>query len=91
MSDTACLRLTSVLDFRAAQPLKASLLEHRGKPLELDASDVERFGGLCLQVLAAARASWAAEGHAFAIANPSEAFSSALTLMGGAEHLGVNP
>ena len=90
MPDHVSLRLPSVLDMRAAQPLKASLLEHRGKPLELDASEVERFGGLCLQLLVAGRTSWSADGCAFTVVNPSEAFLSALMLMGGAEHLGVN-
>jgi len=60
---TNTLRLDRVLDLKAAQPLKAALAEHRGASVRLDASDVERLGGLCLQVLIAARRAWSEEGH----------------------------
>ncbi|RZJ31130.1 MAG: STAS domain-containing protein [Brevundimonas sp.] len=60
---SAAVVLPSVLDIRAAGPLQAELLGLRGQPVTLDASAVERLGGLCLQVLLSARATWAADGQ----------------------------
>jgi chemotaxis protein CheX len=60
MSET--LILAEVLDLNAAEPLKAELLALRGHELTLDASAVERLGGLCLQILLSARKTWAADG-----------------------------
>ena len=60
MSDAApvVLTLSPVLDLTAAEPLKAELLAHRGRVLVVDASGVERLGGLCLQVLLSALSLW---------------------------------
>jgi chemotaxis protein CheX len=76
------LTLPAILDLTAATALRRDLLERRGADLELAAGDVERIGGLCLQVLLAAQATWAADGHTFKIAGPSEALSEALAAMG---------
>jgi chemotaxis protein CheX len=75
------MNLPQILDLAAAAPLRQALLEARGQPLELDASRVERLGGLCLQVLLSAQAVWAADGYAFRIVNPSPAFAEAARLM----------
>lgn len=75
------MRLQANLDIGAAAPLKRSLLAARGKPLALDAGEVERLGGLCLQVLLAARAMWAADGHDFKVVQPSQAFTEGVRLM----------
>jgi chemotaxis protein CheX len=48
-----------VLDLSAASPLRENFIGRRGSALRVDASRVERLGGLCLQVLIAARAAWA--------------------------------
>jgi chemotaxis protein CheX len=48
-----------VLDLNAAASLRAYFIGQRGSSLRVDASRVERLGGLCLQVLIAARAAWA--------------------------------
>ena len=40
------MKLTSVLDLRAAKPLWAEVSAARGQALEVDASEVERLGGL---------------------------------------------
>jgi len=61
------LVLPAVLDIRAAGRLQAELLGLRGRPLTLDASAVERLGGLCLQVLLSARALWAADGQTLTV------------------------
>ena len=54
----------------------------RGRPLKLDASRVERLGGLCLQVLLSARITWAVDGLPIAVVNSSPAFTDALALFG---------
>jgi chemotaxis protein CheX len=75
-------RLAPVLDLNAAGALHADLLARRGAPLEIDGGDVQRLGGLCLQVLLSARRTWAEDGLPFNLATPSEPMSSALALLG---------
>ena len=85
---TDSLLLADALDMRAAAPLLDEVRRRRGAPLTLDGSRVERLGGQCLQVLLAARTAWAADGHGFAIFNPSTALKDGWALMGaGAEPL----
>ena len=43
--------------------------------LALDASGVDRLGGLCLQVLLSARKTWAADGQPFTVRAASDAFA----------------
>jgi chemotaxis protein CheX len=76
------VQLPEVMDLNQAQPLAARLRGMRGKAVALDASRVERVGGLCLQVLLSARNSWASDNFPIAIVNPSQAFSDALALFG---------
>lgn len=76
------LKLPPVLDVRSAGPLCERLRAVRGTGLKLDASEVERLGGLCLQVLISARKTWQADGKAFAVLAASDAFSAALKLSG---------
>ena len=76
------LRLDEVLDLKAAGRLHANLLGLRGEGLVLDASDVQRLGGQCLQVLLAALAAWREDGKPFSFSNPSGAFLQALNLFG---------
>jgi chemotaxis protein CheX len=83
------MKLSETLDLAAADGLKSALLERRGTALALDASDVRRLGGLCLQVLLAAKATWDADGEAFDIADPSEAFLEAVRLSGAAGRLSI--
>lgn len=73
MSDV--LKLPAVLDLNAAEPLKAELLARRGQGVIIDASDVERLGGLCLQVLLSAKRTWAADGVNLKLAPLSDAFA----------------
>jgi chemotaxis protein CheX len=76
------MRLPQVLDLGAASPLWSGLCAARGQPLQVDAADVERLGGLCLQVLLAAQAQWRADDVEFSVVNASQAFSECLRLMG---------
>ena len=71
----AVVRLPDVLDVKSADPLLRELLASRGQPIALDASGVQRLGGLGLQVLLSAQATWRADGHSLQI---TEAVGSAL-------------
>jgi chemotaxis protein CheX len=82
VDDMATLVLPSVLDLKSVGGLHADLLAVRGRPVTLDASQVSRLGGLGLQVLLAARTTWAEDAQPFAVVNPSEDFSGALGLFG---------
>jgi len=73
----AKLLLEPVLDLGAAERLHARLLELRGQPIDIDASQVERLGGLCLQVLISARNTWSGDGQSAVIGQASTAFEDA--------------
>ena len=82
---TGSVALPAVLDIRAAGPLKAELLALRGQPVTLDASAVQRLGGLCLQVLLSARATWAADAQDLTVTIGDEtAFSDQWAAFGAA-------
>jgi len=86
MSDNvAAVGLTPVLDLQAAEPLRAELMALRGRPLLIDAAQVTRLGGLCLQVLMSARKIWAEDGVSLMVDQPSEAFSEQLASFGAPE------
>ncbi|MBI3438552.1 MAG: STAS domain-containing protein [Proteobacteria bacterium] len=76
------MRLASHLDLGAAAPLLAEFKRARRQPIEVDASAVERIGGLCLQALLAAEATWRADSVPFRIVQPSQSFVEALRLAG---------
>ncbi|HVY35565.1 MAG TPA: STAS domain-containing protein [Caulobacteraceae bacterium] len=80
--DPAAVQLSPVLDLTAAAALAAELLPYRGRPLSIDASQVQRLGGQCLQVLLSAEHTWQADGAAFAIADPSDRFLADWRLFG---------
>lgn len=83
------MRLASILDLGAAAPLHAALSAARGQAIAIDAGEVERVGGLCLQVLLAAKAAWAHDAQAFAIIEPSTAFVDGIARMGATQHLEI--
>ncbi|RRN60648.1 STAS domain-containing protein, partial [Caulobacter sp. 602-1] len=60
----AAIALPETLDLKAAAPLKAAFLERRGTAITVEADQVRRLGGLCLQVLLAARKAWDQDGQA---------------------------
>ena len=80
----AAIALPENLDLKAAAPLKAALLERRGVAITVEADQVRRLGGLCLQVLLAARKAWDQDGQSFSITGPSEAFVETTRLFGAA-------
>ena len=79
------LTLDACLGPDQATPLHEALLRRRGAPLAVDASQVERIGALCFQVLASARRTWAADGRPLHFETPSPAFTAGLSLMGGSD------
>ncbi|MBY0422066.1 MAG: STAS domain-containing protein [Parvularculaceae bacterium] len=70
------------LDLPAAGPLARELLAARGTEVAIDASKVERFGALCLQVLLSAQKTWTEDGRRLAVIAPSEAFTLGLARFG---------
>ena len=76
------LRLGDVLALNAAVVLHADIVGRRGEDLVVDAADVSRLGGQCLQILLAAVRAWRADGKRLTFANPSPAFIQALELFG---------
>lgn len=79
---TESVTLPNELDIKAAGPLAAELLAARGKDLALNASQIERVGGQCLQVLLSAAATWAADGAELTIEEPSPTFVDAIQTAG---------
>lgn len=79
--------LAPVLDLKAAAPLADEFLALMGNDVRVDASDVQRLGAQCLQVLLAARRRWQADKAAFEVFSPSEQMRSVVTLLGAADAL----
>ncbi len=79
------MKLPAILDVGAAAPLRSALMAARGAPLEIDGAAVDRLGGLCLQVLLSAKATWAADGYELRFSNVSASMSEALRLMAATE------
>lgn len=79
---SSSLQLDKALDLKAATPLAELLLSRRGQDIELDASNVERLGGQCLQILLSARASWASDGRNFTVEKLSPPIIATLELLG---------
>ncbi|MFT4953961.1 MAG: chemotaxis protein CheX [Brevundimonas sp.] len=84
------LALPAVLDIRAAAPLRDDLLARRGSDIVLDGGEVERVGGLCLQVLISAKKTWDADGKGFALNPASTALNEQLAAYGCAD-LNIDP
>ena len=78
-------KLDARLTADQAGSLREALLSHRGAPLALDAGEVERLGGPCFQVLAAARKTWAADGQDLTFLQPSPAFAAGLAVLGATD------
>lgn len=74
--DGSQITLPSVLDLRAAEPLKTVFEEAiaGGRPLTVDAEAVDRLSTPCIQVLIAAEAGMKATKQPFKLAKPSDAF-----------------
>lgn len=91
----ATVKLKPALELTAAGPLKTELMSLRGRAVRVDASEVDRVGALCLQVLLSARATWVADGASFTLGETSPAFDAGLATLGATAHFsnldGVTP
>ncbi len=67
---------------KAAAALQQQFLARRGTAVRVDASRVERLGGLCLQVLLAAAAAWAADRQPLEYDTLSQELRSGLGVFG---------
>ncbi|TCU18833.1 STAS domain-containing protein [Rhizobium sullae] len=76
------LNLAAVLDLNEASALRDKLMSVRGGDLSVDASAVERLGGLCAQVLMAAAKTWDQDKHSFTFTKVSDAFHKTMQLVG---------
>ena len=83
---TAELRLPARLDTAAAPGLRASLADHAGQPISLEASQVELLGGLCLETILIAKNRWEKEDIPFAMEKPSDAIRADLRTFGLTEN-----
>lgn len=81
-SSLAHIRLAPVLNSPAAAGLAGDLLAIRGQPVRVDASEVTRIGGLCLQVLLSAGKTWAADNVAYALWPASQALRDQAAILG---------
>ena len=79
---SAEVSLAASLRSAEAAGLKSTIEGARGQPLRLDACNVTMIGAQCLQVLLAARATWAAQGTKFEISNLSGDMHAALGVLG---------
>lgn len=70
----ATFALPEVIDITAVARLRTDLMDLTGGDLEIDASAVERIGGLGIQLLLSAEKMWAANGKQLSITGASAAF-----------------
>jgi chemotaxis protein CheX len=83
-SGGAVVGLPPILDLKAASELRDEFCAAKGGPLDVDASKVQRLGGLCLQVLLSAQRSWAVDGKPFRVVDPSPDFLEGIRCFGAA-------
>ncbi|MDO9442211.1 MAG: STAS domain-containing protein [Beijerinckiaceae bacterium] len=74
--------LAEALDITQAAPLVSELLKMRGSDIRVDASNVRKLGGQCLQALLCASTTWTHEGTRLELVNPSPEFTESLTAYG---------
>lgn len=80
------LSLAAILDGGRAAPLFEKLREAKGSDIVIDASEVARMGALCAQVLLSAQTTWAQDGRAFTILDPSGALARSAATLGLGEN-----
>lgn len=78
----ANVKLAPRLDTAHAGEMAATLLEHAGTDLTLDASEVTHFGAMGLQVIRAAAKSWHKSGHRLTISGLSTDCADQVQLLG---------
>ncbi|MDP9837802.1 chemotaxis protein CheX [Neorhizobium huautlense] len=81
-ADKGSLKLVPVLDLNEASVLHGQLTNMRGEDVKIDASEVERVGVQCVQVILAAAKTWEADKKNFVFEKVSEAFEKTMQLIG---------
>ncbi len=81
-ADKGSLKLVPVLDLNEASVLHSQLTNMRGEDVKIDASEVERVGVQCVQVILAAAKTWEADKKNFVFEKVSEAFEKTMQLIG---------
>lgn len=81
-ADKGSLKLVPILDLNEASVLHGQLTNMRGEDVKIDASEVERVGVQCVQVLLAAAKTWEADSKNFVFEKVSEAFEKTMQLIG---------
>ncbi len=84
-AQSGSLKLSAVLDLNEASALHGKLMAMRGGDVVLDASDVERVGVQCVQVLVAGARAWDEDKKSFLVEKASNAFEKTMQL------IGINP
>lgn len=82
MKTAKAMTLPSVLDLNEAATLRTRFVGLRGGDLAVDASGVERVGGLCAQVFMSAAKTWEEDKKAFTVVKASEAFRKTMQMIG---------
>lgn len=77
--------LPSKLDVTAAHELYAKIDAHTGNNLKVNAEHVGHIGGICLQILIAAKQRWADDQLSFEMHNASNEATDFLTLINRAD------
>jgi chemotaxis protein CheX len=81
-ADKGNLKLVAVLDLNEASVLHGQLMNARGNDVTIDASDVQRVGVQCAQVLVAAARTWEEDKKKFVFDKVSDAFRKTMQLIG---------
>ncbi|MGI2032607.1 STAS domain-containing protein [Rhizobium panacihumi] len=81
-ADKGSLKLVPILDLNEASVLHGQLTNMRGEDVKIDASEVERVGVQCVQVILAAAKTWEADKKNFVFEKVSEAFEKTMQLIG---------
>ncbi|HEX2146488.1 MAG TPA: STAS domain-containing protein, partial [Pseudorhizobium sp.] len=76
------LKLSPILDLNEASALHAKLMAMRGSNIGIDASEVERLGVQCAQVLVAGARAWQADKKSYVVEKTSDAFAKTMQLIG---------
>lgn len=81
-SDGTNLDLPERLDSSVAGDLYSQISDLTNRDLRLNGEKVRHIGGLCLQVLIAAKEDWQRANHSFLIHSPSEELRGFLSTIG---------
>ncbi len=82
---SATLQLPQHLDLTVCEDLSAQLMSLRHTDVQISAVHVGFVGALPLQLLLSAQRQWRADGAAFSVTDPSDAFREGTELLGFSE------